>query len=168
MSYDNKLKTLYFDHNYDASSDPKLIDINRQLGLAGIGSYWILTEFLYRQEGRMTINDIKAIAWNMHADENVLLQTSKLAFKFNEKGNFYYSEGVIRRIAEREKKSKMSRMAANTRWKNQKPAKEESIKPEWYDDYSKNLKARTEKPKEEISMEETKQILEKTKNLFED
>jgi hypothetical protein len=43
-------ETFYFSHDYNATSDPRIMELLSDCGLAGVGIYWILVEILHQQE----------------------------------------------------------------------------------------------------------------------
>lgn len=44
-----KLKKLYFEHDFDARNSTTIKKIAKEIGLAGVGVYWILIEKLYEK-----------------------------------------------------------------------------------------------------------------------
>ena len=45
--------TFYFQHDYNARNDPKIIKLMRVHGLAGVGAYWCIVEQLYQNGGKL-------------------------------------------------------------------------------------------------------------------
>lgn len=43
--------TFYFQHDYNARTDPKLQDVLIEHGAAGLGVFWCVVEQLYEQGG---------------------------------------------------------------------------------------------------------------------
>jgi len=167
------LKKLYFPHEFDASSNPTLIDVNRNFGMSGIGMYWILIENLYQSNGELTDKEIAAIAWNYHINpisEMMAVANLVLKHETDEKTNVtvYYSNGVKKRIVEREEKSNAARKGAYAKWgKDKKSKAEQKPVPEWYNEYFKNLQEREKNKKtKELSKEECKKTFDSADRLF--
>lgn len=52
--------TFYFQHDYNAIQDPKMMSLLFDCGLAGIGIYWIIIEILHQQEnGTITEDELR-------------------------------------------------------------------------------------------------------------
>ena len=175
------LKKLYFPHEFDASSNPTLIDVNRNFGMSGIGMYWILIENLYQSNGELTDKEIAAIAWNYHINpisEMMAVANLVLKHETDEKTNVtvYYSNGVKKRITEREERSNQARIGAKAKWgKAKKEVKLDNdgneMTPEWYDNYFKTKKekeARLKVTKEyrEKQMKDPNSFLAKSEAVF--
>ena len=63
----------WFMHDYNARRDPKIIRLCRVKGMKGLGIYWSLIEILHEQGGKIGINEISDIAFELREDEvNVL------------------------------------------------------------------------------------------------
>lgn len=52
--------TFYFQHDFNAIQDPKMMDLLSSCGLSGIGMYWVLIEILHQQpDSQMSVNQYK-------------------------------------------------------------------------------------------------------------
>jgi len=106
----------YFPHDYNSRTDPKLVKLAMKLGMEGIGIYWCIIEILYEQNGYVTLDNIEAIAFELHTEcdriKNVLQDFN--LFKF--KDERFFSESILRRLKERKSKSEKTRKSAETRW----------------------------------------------------
>mgnify|MGYP001558754156 CR=1 FL=1 len=120
-------ESYYFSHDYNATQDPKMIELLGECGLAGVGFYWILIEHLH-SEPTGKINDIQLktllkMYGGFHGGEQVfskiqqVLNTTGLLLK-DENGNFY-SNRVIEHKKERlqlsEKRSFAGKKSAEAR-----------------------------------------------------
>lgn len=165
------LKNLYFPHEVDASSNPKLISLNREMGIAGIGIYWVLIEALYQNDGEMSEKDILEVAWQNHIEnEDMLKVVAKVLLKKPSKKDnceHYYSNGVKKRIAEREAKSSKARESASRRWKKPTaPVRLKAPTPDWLAKSNEERKQKILKEKSEIDKEPKKMSAEEVKVLF--
>ena len=109
-------ETFYFTHDYNSRSDPKLSRLKMKMGMDGIGIYWCIIEMLYEQNGYIPLIDIETIAFELHTEcERIksVLQNFEL-FKYE--GEYFYSESVLRRLENRNKKSSGARKSALKRW----------------------------------------------------
>ena len=113
-------ETFYFSHDLGARNDPKLINLQMELGHEGKGLFWDLIEILYEQDGYIFECDIKSISFALHADyERIkIVLTSYDLFKFGE--GKYWSESVLRRLEIRYSKSEKARESVNKRWERQR------------------------------------------------
>ena len=60
--------TFYFQHDYNARTDPKLQDVLIEHGAAGLGVFWCVVEQLYEQGGHLPLKSCKSIAFALHVD----------------------------------------------------------------------------------------------------
>lgn len=99
---------LWFKHDYDASSDPKLSALESKYGLAGIGLFWIVIEMLHcAPDHKLPLEEYLYISIS---DDSFLaaeiisfaINTCKL---FTADGKFFWSERVIDNITELESTS---------------------------------------------------------------
>lgn len=110
------LENLYFKHEFNARNDPKIIKLKMKLGVEGIGIYWCLIEYLYEQNGFLSVEDIETFCFNERIEEEKVHQVIELAkFKYD-KTRGYYSSGVLERIVKREEYSLAQKNKANKRW----------------------------------------------------
>lgn len=124
-------KAQYFPHDYNARNDPKLIEVKMDMGNSGIGIYWSLIEMLYEEGGKIEMKRIKAIAYSLNeclANVEQLLSNYDL---FANDGIYFWSNSVLHRLESIENISKERRKAAK-----------------------KSVKARAEKRKELINIQE--------------
>ena len=110
-------ETFYFTHDYGSRNDPELQKVLMKCGMDGIGTYWCLIEMLYENQGRLLLSEIEtyAFALRVHCDViKTLIDDTKL---FEKSGEFFYSNSVLRRLEERDSKSKKARKSAYARWR---------------------------------------------------
>lgn len=150
-----KLKKLYFEHDFDARNSTTIRKIVKEIGLAGVGIYWILIEKLYEKEGTITQEDVELLAWDFREDIELFEKVIKIAFI--KEDNNIISKGVIARIEERESankaRSEKARELAQKRW----GGKREAPVPEWMNEENKIKKEENKK----FTEEEAKDIMNK-------
>ena len=164
------LESLYFKHNINAGQSPELTKLRMAMGAEGLGIYWCLIEYLNQPEinGKLSFNDLEAWSWQMHFEKPKVDKVIGMCFK--QENDYIFSSGVLKRIEEREEKSKSCRKAVNTRWK--KPEVTNAPKPDWLGKSNQDLKKRLEEkakerkkdleePKSKMSKEEYKAYLDK-------
>lgn len=118
-------ETFYFQHDYNATQDPKLMTVLARCGLSGIGMYWIIIELLHQQ----TDNKIKKDEYNDYIDfygrtenEQVLNKIKQVLTDVNllvEQDGFIFSKRVLENKNKRkiisEKRSLAGKKSANVR-----------------------------------------------------
>lgn len=106
--------TFYFQHDYNARNDSKIIKLMRVHGLAGVGAYWCIVEYLYQNGGKLKLEECESIAFALHTDCDCITSVVQDFDLFQNDGVFFWSKSinkrVIRRqeIAESRKKSRRS------------------------------------------------------------
>jgi len=109
-------ETFYFSHDYGARNDPKLIKLLMKLGQEGKGIYWDLVEMLYEQNGYLDLHECESIAFALRTDCDKLISVLKDFDLFVNDGNYFYSQSVLNRLAQRSEKSHQATLAAYQRW----------------------------------------------------
>ena len=115
-----KKERLYFPHDYNARTDPKLQNVLMELGLTGIGLYWCIVEQLYEQDGYLPMTSLKSIAFTLHAEAADVEKLINDFGLFEHDEDIFWSESVNRRILQRnqllEKRRSASKKANQVRW----------------------------------------------------
>lgn len=68
-------ESFYFPHDYDASSDIKMVALLNKYGATGVGIYWMLVEMLHKEESSCIHIDedhLPLLAGNMRLEEDML------------------------------------------------------------------------------------------------
>lgn len=105
---------LYFSHDY--YSRDNLSNLRMKCGLEGYGIYWCLVEIMHENGGEIKESDIEGIAYNLHTDENKILDVINSCDTFAVKKGVISSKRVIDNIKKREKISAIRREAVGQRW----------------------------------------------------
>ena len=108
-------ETFYFSHDYNARSDPKLINLQIKHGMFGYGCYWSIIEMLYEQGGEMPL-EYERMAYVLRTDENAIRSIINDFDLFIFSDNNLSSSSVLRRISERKEKSVKAKESINKRW----------------------------------------------------
>jgi hypothetical protein len=111
--------TFYFSHDYGARKDPKLIKLCINHDLYGIGLYWCLIELLYEQGGYLLMTELETYAFELRTECERITELITEYNLFKNDGEKFWSESVLRRLEEREKRSESARNSALKRWGNQ-------------------------------------------------
>ena len=107
--------TFYFSHDYNARHDPKIISVQMEYGMQGIGVFWCLVEMLYEQGGFIR-TEYERIAFELRTDANVLEWIINESGLFVVKEDTFYSETVLQRLEKRNNKSAKARESVTKRW----------------------------------------------------
>jgi len=106
----------YFSHDYNARNDQSLVKLRMKLAMDGLGIYWCLIEMLYENDGRIRLDEIETIAFDLRVDSERIADVLKNYGLFKFKKDFFYSDGVNKRIELRKEKSNKARASALSRW----------------------------------------------------
>ena len=107
--------TFYFSHDYAARHDLKLIKLQREMGLEGIGIFWCIVEMLYEHGGELQ-TDYDSIAYELRTDSERIANVVRGYNLFIIEGEIFYSQTVKMRLAERIEKSEKAKLSAQKRW----------------------------------------------------
>lgn len=109
-------ETMYFQHDYDARNDPKIIKLMRIHGLAGVGAFWCVVEMLYQQGGRLKLEDCESIAFALHVECKCITSLVQDFDLFQNDGVHFWSPSVDARLNCRAEITKNRKKAAEMRW----------------------------------------------------
>lgn len=93
--------TYYFTHDYGARNDPKLQRLFMRHGCAGIGIYWCIIEQLYEQGGKLPIEHIETIAFNLRTDKTTIEEVVFELNLFVSDDTHFWSERVLEKTTQR-------------------------------------------------------------------
>jgi hypothetical protein len=113
-------KVQYFSHDYNASQDPKLLEVLMTMGAEGLGVFWYIIEMLYQQGGVLEKKVIKTIAFTLHTEEWKVKSIVEDFQLFESNDYQFWSESVFIRLKKRQEVSEVKRNAVLTRWNKQK------------------------------------------------
>ncbi len=127
---ENKLKQLYFSHDFFADKDEKIVKmfyyfkknindfsdkfVRRNFFHASFGLYWEIVQYMHRNE--LTVDDIPMLADELRADEEFIRLIIDKFDLFRIEDNKIISDRVLKNLNEVVEKSAKSKDAAQTRW----------------------------------------------------
>ena len=109
--------TFYFQHDYNARSDEKIIKLISKEGWEGYGLYWAIVEKLYEEKGYLE-KDYECIDFDLRTQCERIASVIEKYNLFKFKNNKFYSEAILERLAIRKEKSEKARKSANIKWNN--------------------------------------------------
>ena len=107
--------TYYFSHDFDASSDIKMMKLLRVYKSAGTGLFWRLTELLYQNDNLLNC-DYETLSYDLREDIVFVKDVIENYDLFVIENDKFYSESVGKRLDKRNEKSNRARDNANKRW----------------------------------------------------
>jgi uncharacterized protein YdaU (DUF1376 family) len=115
------MKSYYFSHDYNASSDVKILFLRQQLGMEGYGIYWYIIEALASAGGKLPIKILPVLALQMQTSEVKVLAVIKEFDLFKIESEHFFSIRLHRTLhnikkikeinSEKGKKSAAKRLA---------------------------------------------------------
>ncbi len=116
--------TIYFRHDYDAHSDPKIVKLRMKFWREWYGIFWALLEIM-RSDADIIIrdNEFDAIAFRLHCDTNLLSSIITYLVDISllvEDWWAYYSERLQEDVEYMREKSAKAKKSAEVRWKKRK------------------------------------------------
>lgn len=118
-------ETFYFQHDYNARTDPKLQDVLIEHGAAGLGVFWCIVEQLYEQGGHLPVKSCKSIAFALHVDVSMVESIVNDFDLFTNDGEKFWSKSVITRLGKRADIAEKRKAAAIKRWQSSKEKQEQ-------------------------------------------
>ena len=109
------MESFYFQHNYNTRSDSKIKKLLHKHGLLGYGLYWAIVEDLYNNANALQLH-YESIAYELRTKENIVESIINDFDLFNIEGGYFSSNGVKRRLQERQDKSAKASNSAKKRW----------------------------------------------------
>ncbi|WP_286842750.1 MULTISPECIES: Lin1244/Lin1753 domain-containing protein [Sphingobacterium] len=109
-------ESFYFSHDYGSRNDPKLVKVLMKLKQEGKGVYWDLIEMLYEQGGYLMLSDCDSYAFALRTSEECINSLINDFGLFENDGQRFWSESVLRRMNQRNAKSEKAKESALKRW----------------------------------------------------
>ena len=112
-------KSYYFQHDYNAAQDIKILFLRQQLGIEGYGIYWFILEQLAISGGSMPMKIIPVIAMQIQtpADKVYAVIKNYELFTITEDDSFF-SPRLLEQLEYRKFLSESGKNGAQLRWKN--------------------------------------------------
>ena len=117
-------QTCYFSHVSNAITDTKILNMRADYGLEGYGLYWAIIEMMRNEEDyKLTLNKntyraIKTLTNTTIDIEKFINDCLEDYELFEQDDEKFYSNSLLRRMQEKEKKSVIAREKAEKRWNN--------------------------------------------------
>ena len=100
-------KTYYFSHDYNASQDPKILNMMAELKVEGYGMFWLLVEKLAEANGKLLLDDLKGLAFAWQIDSSKLILLATKFSLFDNDGTYFWSERLNEHLKKRQNLSKI-------------------------------------------------------------
>lgn len=141
-------KSFYFQHDYNASSDAKVLFLRQQLGMEGYGIYWFVLEQLAQAGGYLPLKIIPVLAMQSQTQETkvrVVIEGYGLFKIIKER---FFSQRLNGHLVLRRHLSLSGKVGASIRWKDSPP-----ISPPISPPNAKERKGKKGKERKEIERE---------------
>ena len=107
--------TFYFQHDFNARSDPKMISLQMKHNMEGVGVYWCIIEMLYENQGYIQ-KEYDRISFVLRVNEEIVKSVVEDFDLFTLKDDFISSKRVIEQLQFRMSKSTKATRSINKRW----------------------------------------------------
>lgn len=122
--YFMKNKSYYFQHDFNAAQDEKILYVRSKFGMQGYGLYWYFIELLHQSpNSKLKCKLIDGISYQLNIDIDVLLQFYNTCIDtelFVTDGEYYWSERVLEnkdlQDEKRKNKSYAGKKGMEKRW----------------------------------------------------
>lgn len=113
-------KSIYFTHDSNAFSDPKILKLRKNYGVEGYGIYFILLEKLSASNAyRININNIEDLAFDMHIDkeklQDIISNYDLFKQETDDTGTYFFSQSHRLKMQYKDDKADKKRLAAQAR-----------------------------------------------------
>lgn len=115
-------ETYYFSHDSNAITDTKILNMRADYGLEGYGLFWAIIEMMRNEENYKLQADTKIYRaiktlTNTSIDVEKYVQDCINEYElFKEESGYFYSNSLLRRMQEKERKSVIAKEKAEKRW----------------------------------------------------
>lgn len=140
----------YFSHDLKARNDRKMVNLQMQLGMEGVGLYWCIVEMLYEEQGKIMLSDCERIAFELRVESDLVKSIISDFDLFDFDDFSFWSASVNKRIDAQIQVSNGAKKAAQTRWQkfeNQKVTDDDATAMQTHTDSNAN-KVKKSKEKE--------------------
>jgi hypothetical protein len=91
--------TYYFNHDFNAHNDEKIIDLRMDHGMEGYGVYWYIIELLANSDGYKLDVNYKRIAFNVRTEEGTIKAIIEDYDLFTVENGVFWSESLVDRLS---------------------------------------------------------------------
>jgi hypothetical protein len=103
-------KSFYFQHDYNASNDFKILFLRQQLGIEAYGIYWYIIEQLAQSNGRMPLKIVPVIAMQIQTTADKVSAVIKNYDLFTIEDDYFFSIRLLQQIEWRRDLSKSGKL----------------------------------------------------------
>lgn len=114
------IESFFFKHDYNSRNDPKMVALRMKEGIEGIGIYWCIIELLYEEGGYAMLSECERIAFDLRVKHDRVKRVVCNYLLFRNDGTRFWSESALRRMKERDTKSRKAKESAEERWNRRK------------------------------------------------
>lgn len=114
-------KSFYFQHDYNAANDHRILFLRQQLGIEGYGIFWYILEQLAQSGGRLPMKIVPVLAMQIQTTAPKVNSVITDYDLFVIEEEIFFSRRLIETISWREELSASGKAGALKRWK-KKPA----------------------------------------------
>jgi len=111
-------KSYWFEHDYNAANDVKILFLRQQLGMEGYGIYWFIVEQLVQSGGKLPLKIIPVIAMQSQTQESKVSAIISGYELFEIEDGCFFSLRLNGHIETRLSFSEQGKLGAEKRWKN--------------------------------------------------
>ena len=118
-----KKETYFFPHDYEPTTDPKILSLLGEYGATGYGLYWRIIEMMHSDSSHKLPTKqylINAIAKQMHSQPDFILNfindCVNIFELFKQEGDMIFCDRVFRNISNRAEKTNTAKANAKARW----------------------------------------------------
>lgn len=111
-------KSYWFEHDYSAANDAKILFLRQQLGMEGYGIYWFVVEQLAQAGGKLPLNIVPVLAMQGNTLESKITSVLTGYNLFEIEDGEFFSKRMIKHIDMRKDFSDFGKLGATKRWKN--------------------------------------------------
>ena len=115
-------ETYYFSHDSNALTDTKILNMRADYGLEGYGLFWVIIEMMRNEEdyklnlNKNTYRAIKTLTNTGIDVEKFINDCIEDYCLFKKEEEKFYSNSLLRRMEQKDKKSAIAREKAQKRW----------------------------------------------------
>ena len=113
----NMKSSFYFQHDYNAANDVKILYLRQQLGIEGYGIFWFVIEQLAQAGGKLPLKVIPVIAMQIQTTQDKVASIVKNYDLFEIENEEFFSVRLNEQIEFRKQLSSDGRAGALKRWR---------------------------------------------------
>ncbi|MDT2805259.1 Lin1244/Lin1753 domain-containing protein [Vagococcus lutrae] len=163
----------YFSHDSNARNSDKLLPVRMKYGAEGYGIYFMLLERLREESEYMSVKDYNMIAFDLRVDAGKIKSIIEDfgLFVFTENGEYFYSEGFMKRMeikdAKSKKRSEAGKKGAKKRWGSQNDESDKENNSNAIAKPSKKIASKEKESKVNQSKKNTRPSIDELERDFE-